>query len=146
MSQAMTVNVSITRSQEVINQKCPGRSEWSVDSCENLGGDRLDLDQTRHAGQEIVARTDRVGQLHAGLLVDIVGDHEEVARADADLVASLGGDVEEGGGDVVVVVEPAEEGSGDDIAVGVDGVDLVTWLQLGNRDSIIVGESHEGQR
>jgi len=142
----VTANVSITRSQEVIDQKCPRRSEWSVDSCENLGGDRLDLDQTRHAGQEIVARTDRVGQLHAGLLVDIVGDHEEVARADADLVAPLGGDVEEGGGDVVVVVEPAEEGSGDDIAVGVDGLDLVTWLQLGNRDSIIVGESHEGQR
>ena len=144
MSQAMTVNVSITRSQEVINQKCPGRSEWSVDSCENLGGDRLDLDQTRHAGQEIVARTDRVGQLHAGLLVDIVGDHEEVARADADLVASFGGDVEEGGGDVVIVVEPAEEGRGDNLVIRVDRVDVVSQLELVDRDGSIVGKGHEG--
>ena len=138
----MTANVGIARSQEVINQKCPGRSEWSVDSCENLGGDRLNLDQTRHTGQEIVASTDCVGQLHAGLLVNIVSDHEEVERADADAVASFGGDIEEGGGDILIVVEPAEEGRGDDIAIGVDRVDVVTRFELGYRDLVIVGEGH----
>ena len=42
-----------------------------------------------------------------------------MAGSDGDPAAGVRGDVEEGGGDVVVVVEPAEEGGGDDItAVG----------------------------
>ena len=61
-------------------------------------------------------------------------------RADADAVASFGGDIEEGGGDIVIMVEPAEEGRGDDIAIGVDRVDVVTEFELGDWDLHIVGE------
>ena len=123
----MVANVGIARSQNVINQKSSGRGEWSIDSCQDLGGDRRDPGQARPGGRpEMVAHADGAGELHPGTVVDLVRDLEEVAGADGDGVASVSGDVEEGGGDVVIVVEPAEEGGGKGITSQAGGFDIVT--------------------
>jgi len=109
MSHVMAPDVSITRSQETINKKCPGGGEWCVDSPHHNGCDRGDLDQARLSGPQVVAHVDRAREPHAGPGVPLVGDHEEVQRAEADLVSRGSGDVEEGGGEVVIAVEPPKE-------------------------------------
>ena len=123
----MVANVRIARSQNVINQKSSGRAEWSIDSCQDPGGDRRDPGQARPGGRpEVVTNTDGAGELHPGTVVDLVRDLEEVEGADGDGVGGVGGDVEEGGGDVVIVVEPAEEGGGEGLASGAGSFDIVT--------------------
>ena len=85
----MTADVGITRSQEIVNEQCTGRGEWSIDSCQDPGGDRRDPGQARPGGRpEMVAHTDGTGELHPGTVVDLVRDLEEVAGADGDGVAS----------------------------------------------------------
>ena len=123
----MVANVGIARSQNVINQKSSGRGEGSIDSCQDPGGDRRDPGQARPGGRpEMVAHTDGTGELHPRTVVDLVRDLEEVEGADGDGVAGVGSDVEEGGGDVVIVVEPAEEGGGKGITSRAGGFDIVT--------------------
>ena len=134
----------ITRGQQVIHQQGAGRGERGVGSRHPLRRDRLDLGEARPARPEIVAHIDGVGELHAGVLVNIVSDHEEVERAEADLVTSVCGDGEEGGGDVGVAVEPPEEWSGDGLTEGGDRSDDVTRLETTDGDLDVIGQRHNG--
>ena len=63
---------------------------------------------------------DMVRECHGWGLVNIFCDHEQVVRGEAEAFASFGRDVNEGGGDIFVAMEPAEEGRKNNISFRVD--------------------------
>ena len=61
------------------------------------------------------------------------------------IVTILCGDVKEGGDKILIAVKPTEEGRGDNLPVSVDSLDLVTVVELRDRDLVTVGQAHLGR-
>ena len=69
---------------------------------------------------------------------------EEEDYRDDFAATGLGDNVEEGGDEVLIAVEPAEEGRGDNVAIRVYRLDVVPVLYLRDRDLVFVGQGHLG--
>ena len=65
--------------------------------------------------------------------------------AEADPVASFSDDIEEGGGDIVIAVEPAEEGRRNKLAIVVNSLDDVTGFELIDGNLVTIEEGYLGQ-
>ena len=123
MSQVVAAPVRVAGGQKVVDQQGPGGDQRRVDSGLQPGRDGGDLGRARPAGHQVVADTDGGGELHGRRILGAAGaDHQEVAGAEADLVVYdkdadededgedyysvtvLGGDVEEGGDEILVAI------------------------------------------